>query len=115
MTKRITDPDEIAALNAILLTGLEAYLKENDQMFRKSKKKSFSADDFKRRLNDLIDEAEHAHLGTPAILSIMQNVIDNMKYVSLMGARSSYHTTSTISAPPSPSSMATLRDLILGK
>jgi hypothetical protein len=31
MTKRITDPDEIAALNAILLTGLEAYLKENDQ------------------------------------------------------------------------------------
>jgi hypothetical protein len=109
----ITDPELIAELNAVLLTGLETYLKEN-KMFRKSKKKAFTADDFKRQLNDAIDEAGRAHIGQPAIIQIMANAIDAMRYSSIVGSPSSYHYSSTISAPPSPSAREKLADFIRG-
>jgi hypothetical protein len=110
--KSITDRAEIAELNAILLTGLETYLKENDQMFRKSKTKSFSADDLKFRLNDLIDEAERAHIGRPAILAVLENVMNGIKCTQLMNAKSSYHTTSVIAPPPSPSTKERLLEIL---
>lgn len=112
--KRITRHDEIAELNQHLLAGLEIYLRRNESMFRKAKTKRFSADDLKSRLNSLIEEAERAHIGQPAIMSVLQNTLDNMKYVSLMGARSSYHTTSTISAPPSQSTVEQIANFIRG-
>jgi hypothetical protein len=112
VTRRaITAPVEIAELNAHLLAGLELYMRRNKQMFRK-KTKPFTADEFKRRLNDLTDEAERAHIGRPAVLSIMQNVIDNMKYIGLMNATSSYHTSSVIAPPPSPSTKERLLEIL---
>jgi hypothetical protein len=114
VTRRaITDPVEVAALNAALLDGLELYLRRNRTMFRK-KTKAFTPDNFKHELNDLIDRAEAAHIGRPAILSVLENVMNAIKYTQLMNAKSSYHTTSVISAPPSTSSVDKIRDFIRG-
>jgi hypothetical protein len=108
----VTDPDEIRQVNAALIEGLTLLERA---MFKRKKQERMTADAFKFRLNELIDEAGRAHIGQPAILSILQNVIDNAKYVSLMGARSSYHTSTTISAPPSPSTVEKIAALIRGK
>jgi hypothetical protein len=103
----------LAELNAALLAGLERYQKENLKMFRKSKTKSLTGDEFKRKLNDLLDQAEQAHLGKPAIITILSNAIDAMRYSTIVNAPSSYHF--SVSAPPSPSTVEQIANLIRGR
>ena len=114
MRTPITDPALIADMHRHLLAGLQLFMRRNSKMFRKSKTtKPFTGDAFKRQLNDLLDQAEHAHLGKPAIIQIMANAIDAMRYSSIVGAASSYH--HSVSAPPSLSSVEKIANLIRGR
>jgi hypothetical protein len=108
MRTPVTDPDEIRRLNAALLEALT--LLEKQMFKRKNKSERMTADAFKFRLHALIDEAERNHVGKPAILSILSNVIDNARYVSAMNATSSYHF--NVSAPPSPSTKERLLEIL---
>jgi hypothetical protein len=73
-----------------------------------------AVESFKRGLNDLIDIAEANYAGRPSIMQVLQNAVDAMRYCEVMNARSSYHTSSTIAAPPSPRTFEKLVDFIKG-
>jgi hypothetical protein len=114
MRTPVTDPDEIRRLNAVLLEALT--LLEKQMFKRKNKSERMTADSFKFRLNALIEEAERAHIGKPAVLSVLQNAIENMRYVAAVTAPSQFEYAMPAelrrAQKPAP---RTLREILSGK
>ena len=69
---------------------------------RKTKEKPTpieAAEIFRRAIVDAADAAEQAHVGLPAMISILRNATENLKYREAVSAPSSY--SFSVSPPPS--------------
>ena len=72
-----------------------------------------AAETLRRAIYDAVDAAERAHVGLPAMISILRNASENLKYREAVSAPSSY--SFSVSPPPSAGPVEKLLDLLKAK